>query len=265
MSTNSRFDKMDTDIMSLESLKLTYDNKLKDYEGLYANYIASLQASPDNGPNYIATQGMTFWGSGGLAEGPATYEQCTAYCSTVGTCTGMTYNPDKGYCWARSGEGQLAPGLGSDSAVLSKTNYDLMRLKYSNAELTSLNDQLMLQMSTVSGAVSTEQNSAISQQLIQNNNMLKEEKLKLTILGDQNTTIHYDVSDTSLKVESANAWMKLWMYATIGILLVLICYGLNLPIVIPLVGYFCLLVLLTNVYLFIILATAGLIFGLLYT
>ncbi|WP_224367833.1 Vps62-related protein [Hyalangium versicolor] len=61
--------------------------------------------------------GKTFWGTGGLKEFRAiTASDCYTPCFNDAACSGGTFNPDKQYCWLRTGSGTVGAGLVSDSA-----------------------------------------------------------------------------------------------------------------------------------------------------
>ncbi len=63
----------------------------------------------------------SFWGTGAVREFAATTAaSCSSACVADGTCTGGTFNPDKQWCWLRSGAGDIQTGLLSDYAFTVK-------------------------------------------------------------------------------------------------------------------------------------------------
>ena len=92
--------------LSLSLLGQEYDALLTQYQQAYKNYIdyisSSSYSTSASAATYATMQGNTFWGTGGVSEGASnTVEECQGQCSSLSTCTGATFNPDKKYCWIR--------------------------------------------------------------------------------------------------------------------------------------------------------------------
>ncbi|MFT3765370.1 MAG: PAN domain-containing protein [Minicystis sp.] len=86
--------------------------------GLSSDYAFTVPSSGRNA-HFSADMrpGVTFWGSGALREfGARSASECYLGCLDDASCTGATYNPDKQYCWLRTGSGSIGAGLSSDYA-----------------------------------------------------------------------------------------------------------------------------------------------------
>ena len=132
--------------LSLSLLGQEYDALLTQYQQAYKNYIdyMSSSASKTSTTSYATLQGNTFWGTEGISEGASnTVEDCQGQCSSLSNCTGATFNPDKKYCWARKGEGDVIPGLDNDVAIVPKVKQYTDVLYTINTQLISLNKKMM--------------------------------------------------------------------------------------------------------------------------
>jgi hypothetical protein len=120
-------------------------------EGCYGTTTDTSVYSTATQPNYninaeslTAIKGSTFWGTGKLNEGEATsIEQCKAMCSADSSCTGATYNPDKAYCWTRTGEGSINVGIPEDYALIPENLKYLKVIQGLSEKLTSINAKIL--------------------------------------------------------------------------------------------------------------------------
>ena len=130
--------------LSLSLLGQEYDDLLMKYEQAYKNYIDHISSSASSSSSLSTLNGRTYWGTEGISEGASsTLEECSARCSSLSTCTGATFNPDKKYCWARKGEGEVMPGLDSDVAIIPKTKEYSDVLYKLNTQLIDLNKKMI--------------------------------------------------------------------------------------------------------------------------
>ena len=130
--------------LSLSLLGQEYDALLTQYQQAYTNYADYMSSSGSSSSGYATLQGRTFWGTGGVSEGASnTVEECQGLCSSLSTCTGATFNPDKKYCWARTGEGDVIPGLDNNVAIVPKAKQYIDVLYTINSQLISLNKKMM--------------------------------------------------------------------------------------------------------------------------
>jgi hypothetical protein len=92
-------------------------------------------------------KGSTFWGADKLNESEASsIEECKARCSADESCTGATYNPDKAYCWIRTGEGSLSAGMPNDYAIIPENLKYLKVIQGLSEKLESINQDILKTM-----------------------------------------------------------------------------------------------------------------------
>ena len=129
--------------LSLTLLGKEYDALLTQYEQAYKNYV-DFKSSTASSESHATLKGRTFWGTGGVTERASNnVEDCKGLCSSISTCTGATFNPDKKYCWVRKGEGDVIPGLDNDYAIVPKNKQFTNILYTINSQLIALNTKIM--------------------------------------------------------------------------------------------------------------------------
>jgi hypothetical protein len=97
--------------------------------------------------NLTEIKGATFWGAKGLSEGAASsIEECKAMCSADDLCSGATYNPDKAYCWTRTGDGAIGPGMVNDYAIIPENLKHLKIIQGLSEKLESINEDILKTM-----------------------------------------------------------------------------------------------------------------------
>ena len=83
-----------------------------------------------NGPQLTTMQGKAFWGSGSVSVSTGgTLQQCQALCSATANCSGATYNPTsrgQPICYFRTGQGNVAPSLNTDVAIIPEAQKYLL-------------------------------------------------------------------------------------------------------------------------------------------
>ena len=145
--------------LSLSLMGQEYDALLLQYEQAYKNYIDEISSGSGSGSgtgtgtgasagtnttSFANMKGQTFWGTSGVSEGASnTVEECQGQCSSISNCTGATFNPDKKYCWIRTGEGDVIPGLDNDVAIVPKTKQYSDVLYRLNLQLIDLNKKMI--------------------------------------------------------------------------------------------------------------------------
>lgn len=123
-------------------------------EGCYGSTTDTSVYSTATEPNYNINaepltdiKGTTFWGTGKLSEGEATsIDQCKAMCSADSSCSGATYNPDKAYCWTRTGEGSISAGMPNDYAIIPENLKYLKVIQGLSEKLESINQDILKTM-----------------------------------------------------------------------------------------------------------------------
>jgi hypothetical protein len=143
------YDKSNSIILNLETLRTTYKNLLIEYQQAAANYISYLKqdVSSNNIMNkYVTIKGKQFLGGGALSQNnSATLNDCIASCSANPKCTGATYNPTnykQPMCFLRKGDGNLVNGLSSDVAIVPKGKQLLSIVQNINQKLNETNTKI---------------------------------------------------------------------------------------------------------------------------
>ena len=143
------YDKSNSIILNLETLRTTYKNLLIQYQQAVANYVNYIKqdSSLNTVDKYVTVNGMQFYGSGGLSQNnSATLNDCIASCSSNPKCSGATYDPitfEKPVCFLRTGDGDLVSGLSSDVAIVSKGKQLLSIVQNINKQLNDTNTQIL--------------------------------------------------------------------------------------------------------------------------
>ena len=141
-----------------------------------------------NAPPLTTMPGKVFWGSGQAGSQSVytggTQEQCQALCSSTTNCSGATFNPTahgQPMCWLRSGEGQIAPGLDTDTAIIPQGQEYLSIINSINNKLIATNQQIQNiidQSEPEYNSIQTK-NQEKNQELIQNYVQLTDEREKI--------------------------------------------------------------------------------------
>jgi hypothetical protein len=162
-------------------------------EGCYGTTTDTSVFSTATEPNYninaeplTSIKGTTFWGSGKLNEGEATsIEQCKAMCAADSSCTGATYNPDKAYCWTRTGEGPINTSIPNDYAIIPENLKHLKVIQGLSEQLTDINQDILKTINNGQPLYSEQDTARKQQTVILNKNykkLIKErEKVEKTI------------------------------------------------------------------------------------
>ena len=141
------YDKSNSIILNLETLRTTYKNLLIQYQQAVANYVNYLKQDPSNNANAMVTiKGQQFLGGGALSQNnSATLNDCIASCSSNPQCSGATYNPTnykQPMCFLRKGDGNLVNGLSSDIAIVPKGKQLLSIVQSINQQLNETNTKI---------------------------------------------------------------------------------------------------------------------------
>jgi hypothetical protein len=209
--------------LSLSLLGQEYDALLTQYQQAYKNYVDYLSSSSSSGSSsseYATLQGRTFWGTGGVSEGASnTVEECQGQCSSLSTCTGATFNPDKKYCWARTGEGDVIPGLDNDVAIVPQVKQYIDSLYTINTQLISLNKQMMDLTSSSLPNLTNERDtrSNVNAELMANYQNLMDEKKRVELLLRE-----YESLEDVNKYSSISVNQKYSVYISVALFFVVL-------------------------------------------
>ena len=169
--------------LSLSLLGQEYDVLLTKYQQAYTNYTNYISSSfSSSSSDYATLQGNTFWGTGAVGgQTSTTVEDCQGLCSSISNCTGATFNPDKKYCWARTGEGDVIPGLDNDVAIVPKVKQYSNVLSNINSQLLALNKKMidLSESSKPELEKETQTRDEMNKQLMLNYENLMDEKQRI--------------------------------------------------------------------------------------
>ena len=161
-----------SNILILETLKSEFDTVLLQYKQVQTDYITYLKQHPKPTLTYI--KGQAFWGSAALSEGVAeTVEDCQNTCLNDSKCTGATFNPDKKYCWTRTGDGTPMPALENDYAIIPESVKYLNLLQSLNQRLTTINENILKNIKQSEPELNTQTKEIEAHKLILNENVSK--------------------------------------------------------------------------------------------
>jgi len=149
-TTNQQlYDKSNSIILNLETLRTTYKNLLIQYQQAVANYVSYLKQDPSSNKvanQYVTVSGQQFLGGGALSQNnSATLNECMASCANNPKCSGATYNPTnykQPMCFLRKGDGNLVNGLSSDIAIVPKGKQLLSIVQNINQQLNETNSKI---------------------------------------------------------------------------------------------------------------------------
>ena len=144
------YDKSNSIILNLETLRTNYKNLLIQYQQAVANYVNYIkQDSSSNNmvEKYVTVNGKQFLGSSALSQNnSATLNDCIASCSSNPKCSGATYNQTnykQPMCFLRTGDGNLVNGLSSDIAIVPKGKQLLSIVQNINNQLNETNTKIL--------------------------------------------------------------------------------------------------------------------------
>jgi len=144
------YDKSNSIILNLETLRTNYKNLLIQYQQAVANYVNYIKqdASSNNMvEKYVTVNGKQFLGSSALSQNnSATLNDCIASCSSNPKCSGATYNQTnykQPMCFLRTGDGNLVNGLSSDVAIVPKGKQLLSIVQNINNQLNETNKKIL--------------------------------------------------------------------------------------------------------------------------
>jgi hypothetical protein len=144
------YDKSNSIILNLETLRTNYKKLLIQYQQAVANYVNYIKqdASSNNMvEKYVTVNGKQFLGSSALSQNnSATLNDCIASCSSNPKCSGATYNQTnykQPMCFLRTGDGNLVNGLSSDVAIVPKGKQLLSIVQNINNQLNETNTKIL--------------------------------------------------------------------------------------------------------------------------
>ena len=146
-------------------------------------------------------KGQAFWGTGALNEKTvSSVDECKALCSADSLCTGATYNPDKKYCWTRSGDGKPLVALPNDSALIPASVYQLNNMKALNKMLLDINKQIIVLINDSQPLYDSQQKEQDEKMIIINinNDRLKKERDEFEARIKEHTDMDKAIYESSM-------------------------------------------------------------------
>jgi hypothetical protein len=181
-------------------------------------------------------KGQAFWGTGALSEkSVSSVDECKALCSADSLCTGATYNPDKKYCWARSGDSKPLVSLPNDYALIPLSVYQLNNMKALNKMLLDINKQIIESIKDGEPLYDSQQKEQDEKMIIINinNDRLKKERDELEARIKVHTDMDKAISESSMYAKK-NYYILVSMFiVTICIIYFLITIAASSPATTP--------------------------------
>jgi len=216
MSQQTSYEKLNNSSMNLQSLQKEYDLAMTQYKQANLDYIASLETKVANGGTRVfnVLPSSRFWGSSGIKDIVVNkIEECQAACSEDAKCTGATFNSSSGYCWLRTGTGQVNTSTNSnESAIMPNVSQNINNLKMLNDKLIQLNVQIMDELNRSEPVVLDEvaHKNEKKAQMEETNQQLLEERIKILELLDETQDLNVQYDTNSIYAKQSNAEYILW-------------------------------------------------------
>jgi len=201
--------------------------------GCYQNKddVYNTKTEPDyniNKDTLLDIQGQAFWGTGASTTSrvSSSLEECKALCSTDINCTGATFNPDKKYCWTRTGNGNPIPAMSNDYAIIPESVKYLNTIHFLNKRLSDINKQMMDLINT-NTPIYEEQTSTRKHHgamLDKNYKILSDERKKIENLINEYMYLNNTHTETTLYSNKTYNWYVLWLVILLGIVFIAINY-----------------------------------------
>ena len=216
MSQQTSYEILDNSSMKLQSLQKEYDLAMTQYKQANLDYIASLESKIANGGTRVfnVLPSSRFWGSSGIKDIVVNkIEECQAACAEDAKCTGATFNSSSGYCWVRTGTGEVTPSTSSnESAIMPNVSQNINNLKMLNDKLIQLNVEIMDELNRSEPVVLDEvaHKNEKKAQMEETNQQLLEERIKILELLDETQDLNVQYDTNSIYAKQSNAEYILW-------------------------------------------------------
>lgn len=228
-TTNQQlYDKSNSIILNLETLRTTYKNLLIQYQQAVANYVNYLKQDPSSNKvanQYVTVSGQQFLGGGALSQNnSATLNECMASCANNPKCSGATYNPTnykQPMCFLRSGDGNLVKGLSSDTAIVPKGKQLLSVVQNINQQLNETNAkiQALAKQAQPTYKELNQKKDQENKELMKQYAQLTAERVKIDKMMDE-----YDTLDKTQSEGAIETNKNYYVYILLCIVAILIVY-----------------------------------------
>ena len=211
----------DDDFIKLQSLEKEYAVLISQYEEAHKNYMDILKSGTEKELTEIT--GRSWWGTGGLKEGDVeTKDDCVNMCLSDDKCSGATFNPEKRYCWTRTGNNTLSIE-DTNIALVPKLKASIITLTYLNKQLMDINQKISDEFNKIRPKIEEQNNdkSKTQTELDAYYVQLSNDKKEMKKLLDEYYSIEQNYLDNNLVVKQQNGLFKLWMIIACVVILIL--------------------------------------------
>ena len=155
-----------------------------------------------------------FWGSSGIKDIVVNkIEECQAACAEDAKCTGATFNSSSGYCWLRTGTGDINTSTNpNESAIMPSVSQNVNNLKMLNDKLIQLNMQIMDELNRSEPIVLDEvaHKDEKRAQMEETNQELLEQRKKILEFLDETQDLNVKYDTNSIYANQSNAEYIIW-------------------------------------------------------
>lgn len=217
----------------------TLDNLVKYFYSIATNtyinhnicYTNSDEQTTNTAPVYpnnsvfSALKGRAWWGTQGLSEGTVnTQEECENMCANSTECSGATFNPVKRYCWTRTGDLGLSPGIDSDYALITQQKASLSIMKYLNQRLLDINNQITDEVNNINPQVTQlyDEKNKKQKELNLYYTKLLQQKIELDKQLQEYYSIEEEENNQSITINQENISFRFWVLIACLVVLITI-------------------------------------------
>jgi hypothetical protein len=212
----------------LQNLSSQFNSLLAEYKDIYNKYVDVLN-SKDNG--FIYASDSQFVGKSNLnVLGGSSVSACESECSKNNSCRGATFNNSSGSCTLGSGPGEIVH-TNDSVAIVKKALYYSNILKGINADMTSVNKQ-MIELSKNNQYTLQQSETQTNEQnviMINNNNVLLDERVEIEKMTRQFQTIEAAYEDGNIVVNANYSSYIVLLFVVVLLILLLFRFSLYTP------------------------------------
>jgi hypothetical protein len=211
---------LDTRLLQLQTLDKEINVNLYKYKQSINDYLQNISLSKTT-KKLISFPDTEFWGSSSIENGfVVNGNECLNMCLNNVLCTGATYDKNKKYCWARSGEGQLIENKNTISYI-SSTQQEIKNMKTLNNKIQNLQKQKIDLINSLNKSIPKENMHLQEYEMNKMIEKLKIENEKLDSLIKHTNLNNEEYEDTTLIVKKNNMVYNILVILVILVIVVL--------------------------------------------
>uniref|UniRef100_A0A6C0I830 Apple domain-containing protein n=1 Tax=viral metagenome TaxID=1070528 RepID=A0A6C0I830_9ZZZZ len=215
-----------SDILKIEALEKEYKSVLAQYEEAYKNCNSEMKNNLNKKKASFKTfNNRAYWGTSGLKEGSVNSQSdCENMCASDIKCSGATFNTKRNYCWARSGNGILAPSSSVNVALLPTAKGCVLTLKALNNRLIELNQELTKLIENTNSELAKERakKNNSKAQLHKYYAELLKQRLHMAKILEETQVLDDENNDQHLFVSTQDSSLRVWIIIAAVLSLVVI-------------------------------------------